>query len=293
MTNRTEKQNEYGKSNEQDRSSSVRLTRCIILLLFFDAGMKAWPLAAVPAGSEGLISVRGLNIFFIEFELLFGLLLLFGFFPLLIRWTAIVLFSTLAGVSLSQSICGESGCGCFGITSVHPWLMMGLNLVIAGLLSFYSNKVKPCVLYISHTSTSVQWFLKTFGIAVLLSVFVVFQELLFFNPFIEKEQYLTDREITFTWVESGERTQNNNAVILVRNKLNIPVEIVGAKIGCSTGGFIQGLPVVVPSGGESRFTFVATNNACPAACAREEKLIPFFVDANGIKKVNVLIPPYK
>ena len=114
----------------------IWLNRGIACLLFFAAGMKAWQLATVPVLGEGILHARWFNILVVEFELAFGLWLLFGFLPKLTRWATIALFTTFAGVSLYKVVSGEASCGCFGTATINPWWTMGLDMAIAGMAFF-------------------------------------------------------------------------------------------------------------------------------------------------------------
>ena len=70
------------------------------LLLLFAAGMKAWQLATVPDLGEGVFHARWFNFLVVEFEIVLGLWLLFGFLPKQTRRLTIILFTGFAGVSL-------------------------------------------------------------------------------------------------------------------------------------------------------------------------------------------------
>ena len=80
MNNLVENQKEGEKPKEQFGKAYIWFTRGIACLLFLAAGMKAWQLATVPVLGEGLLHARWFNILVIEFELAFGLWLLFGFY---------------------------------------------------------------------------------------------------------------------------------------------------------------------------------------------------------------------
>ncbi len=136
MNNLVENQKESVRPKEQFGKASIWLNRGITCLLFFAAGMKAWQLATVPVLGEGILHARWFNILVVEFELAFGLWLLFGFLPKLTRWATIALFTTFAGVSLYKVVSGEASCGCFGTATVNPWWTMGLDMAIAGMAFF-------------------------------------------------------------------------------------------------------------------------------------------------------------
>lgn len=115
-----------------------RIDRPVLLLagsiLLFAAVMKAWQLATVPILGEGLLHARWFNVLVVEFELFWGLGILFGLFPNLVRKATIGLFVLFAGVSLYKAISGEASCGCFGKAEVNPWWTVSLDTLITLLL---------------------------------------------------------------------------------------------------------------------------------------------------------------
>jgi uncharacterized membrane protein YphA (DoxX/SURF4 family) len=120
----------------QNRGWSV-LRFVLATVLFAAALLKAYQLATVPTLSEGLLHSRWLNIFVVEFELLFGIWLLLDLLP---KWTWLAtatLFLLFALVSFYKALSGETSCGCFGIIEVNPWLTAVFDLIIVGLLSVF------------------------------------------------------------------------------------------------------------------------------------------------------------
>ncbi len=93
----------------------------IATIVLTAAFMKAHHLATVPSLGEGFLRARWFNILVVEFELFFGIWLIFGLLPRL-TWLAMVgCFSIFAGVSMFKAISGETNCGCFGAAKVNPW----------------------------------------------------------------------------------------------------------------------------------------------------------------------------
>ena len=98
----------------------------VAAILLFAAGMKAWQLATQPylTGAtlgEGLFHARWFNICVVEFELAFGIWLIFGLLPRLTWLATVGLFTVFGGVSLYKALSGEASCGCFGAAQVNPW----------------------------------------------------------------------------------------------------------------------------------------------------------------------------
>ncbi|GHT41904.1 hypothetical protein FACS189443_4280 [Planctomycetales bacterium] len=106
----------------------VRFFVAAVLLLA--AGLKAYQLATVPFLGEGILHARWFNILIVNFELFFGIWLVYGLLP---QWTnraATSLFCLFAVVSFYKAISGETSCGCFGSVTVNPWITMTFDLFI-------------------------------------------------------------------------------------------------------------------------------------------------------------------
>ena len=91
------------------------------LVLLAAAALKAHQLATGPVAETNLLDSRWFLMIEVEFELLFGLWLLFGAYPRLTWAAALLLFTTFVAVSLFQIVSGEASCGCFGKVPVNPW----------------------------------------------------------------------------------------------------------------------------------------------------------------------------
>ncbi|GHT23051.1 hypothetical protein FACS189419_06470 [Planctomycetales bacterium] len=99
--------------------------------------LKAHQLATVLILGEGFLHHRGFNLFVVEFELFFGIWLLFGLLPKLTWLATTALFLLFALVSFYKAISGEASCGCFGNVTVNPWFTTVFDLLIIGLLSVF------------------------------------------------------------------------------------------------------------------------------------------------------------
>ncbi len=111
---------------------AVRLFVATVLLVA--AGLKAHQLATTPSLGEGILESRWFNIFVVEFELLFGIWLIFGLLPKLTWLASVGLFTIFAGVSFFKAISGESSCGCFGEVTINPWLTACFDVGVVGML---------------------------------------------------------------------------------------------------------------------------------------------------------------
>jgi len=112
----------------------VVLRFVVATIILTAAGLKAHQLATVPSLGEGLFHARWFNILVVEFELFFGIWLLFGLLPKLTWLATFACFSVFALVSLYKALSGEASCGCFGMATVNPWLTTVFDLVIIGVL---------------------------------------------------------------------------------------------------------------------------------------------------------------
>jgi hypothetical protein len=112
----------------------MRLVVAFVLLIA--AILKTHQLATTPSLGEGLLHARWFNIFVVEFELFFGIWLIFGMLPKLTWSVSVGLFSIFSIVSFYKVISGERSCGCFGEVSVNPWFTMLFDLLVIGLLVY-------------------------------------------------------------------------------------------------------------------------------------------------------------
>ena len=106
------------------------------LILLTAASLKGHQLATEPVAETSLFTSRWFLICVVEFELFFGLWLLFGLYPRRTWQAAIVCFSAFACVSLYKALSGEASCGCFGRVPVNPWYTLILDLTALAALVF-------------------------------------------------------------------------------------------------------------------------------------------------------------
>jgi uncharacterized membrane protein YphA (DoxX/SURF4 family) len=110
----------------------MRLTVAAILLVA--AGMKAHQLATMPSLGEGMLHARWFNILTVQFELLFGIWLIFGLLPKLTWLATVGCFSVFTLVTLYKALSGEESCGCFGTVTVDPQITLVFDLTVLGML---------------------------------------------------------------------------------------------------------------------------------------------------------------
>ncbi|MDR2171773.1 MAG: hypothetical protein LBP59_16640 [Planctomycetaceae bacterium] len=113
----------------------------VALILLVAAGLKAHQLATTPSLGDGLLHARWFNIFVVEFELFFGIWLIFGLLPKLSWLASVGLFSMLSVISFYKAaILKETSCGCFGATEINPWFTTVLDLMIVLILVVFRPK---------------------------------------------------------------------------------------------------------------------------------------------------------
>jgi hypothetical protein len=145
----------------------------VALVLFVAAGFKVHQLVTVPILGEGLLHTRWFNIFAVEFELLFGVWLIFGLLPSLTRLATIGLFSVFALVSLYKAIAGEASCGCFGIINVPPMLTLFFDVVVVLVLLRFGHSTNFIArLKDSDRENFCVYLVSYIGVVVIVGVFV-------------------------------------------------------------------------------------------------------------------------
>jgi uncharacterized membrane protein YphA (DoxX/SURF4 family) len=127
-------------TNAQSNWLFIRIFIALVLLVA--AALKGYSLAVSPTLGDGIFHWRWFNIFVVEFEIFFGLWLIFGFLPKLTRLAAIGCFSVFTFVSFYKVLSGETSCGCFvEFVTINPWIMTVFDCgVVILLLRFCSCK---------------------------------------------------------------------------------------------------------------------------------------------------------
>jgi hypothetical protein len=100
-------------------------------------------LATEPVAAVGVLDSRWFLIAFVEFELLLGVCLVSGLFPVASWWVALATFSTFAVAAAGKAIAGASSCGCFGRLPTSPWLSFSIDVAaVAGLICLGRPKLE-------------------------------------------------------------------------------------------------------------------------------------------------------
>jgi uncharacterized membrane protein YphA (DoxX/SURF4 family) len=104
--------------------------------------LKAHQLATTPSLGDGLLHARWFNIFVVEFELFFGMWLIWGLFPKPSWLLSVICFITFAAVAWFKFFAGENSCGCFGRVNVPPLYTAMFDLAVVGMLVVFRPEVK-------------------------------------------------------------------------------------------------------------------------------------------------------
>ena len=107
------------------------------LVLLIAAALKGYQLATEPVANNGILTSRWFLIAQVEFELMFGLLLLSGLYKRLMWMVALVCFVGFSLVTLYKGLAGAASCGCFGQVEINPWYTLIFDLAaVTALLIF-------------------------------------------------------------------------------------------------------------------------------------------------------------
>ena len=112
----------------------VGLRVLLSAVLIVAAGLKAHQLATEPVVVNGLFSSRWFLCLTIQAEFGFGLWMLLGPYPQVLRRAGIALFVGFGAVAVAKLLLGASSCGCFGRVEVSPLLTSVFDFGAAALL---------------------------------------------------------------------------------------------------------------------------------------------------------------
>ncbi len=117
------------------------------LVLLIAAALKGYQLATEPVANNSIFTSRWFLIAQVEFELMFGLLLLSGLYKRLMWMVVLVCFAGFSLITLYKGLAGAASCGCFGKVEVNPWYTLIFDLAaVSALLIFRPNgKHRQCV----------------------------------------------------------------------------------------------------------------------------------------------------
>ena len=197
-----------------------------------------------------------------QVELALGLWLLLGRAKVTAWLVAVLLFGNFAILNTLAIWNGQSDCGCFGAVKVNPWLTLGLNTVVLGLLVWFRpyeivtpgfgerHGVSVTVLISPSHTKSRRWpILAGLLIAALLGA----------GALVARGD--TGTKLLARWkgdvlllqpavLDFGEGVvgQKVTKQIVVTNLTDLPIRLIGGTSGCSCTA-TEGLPVDVPANG--------------------------------------------
>lgn len=114
--------------------SSVRLSVAILLLIAAAAKARVMGIAAGSLSVHEWPQLIGLSS-----EFLFGVWLLSGRCPKVLRWSSVAWISVFACIAFAKGVMGLEGCGCFGDIEISPWVTFTLDLAIVRVLAVAST----------------------------------------------------------------------------------------------------------------------------------------------------------
>lgn len=114
--------------------SSVRLSVAILLLIAAAAKARVMGIAAGSLSGHEWPQLIGLSS-----EILFGVWLLSGRCPKVLRWSSVAWFSVFACIAFVKGVMGLVSCGGFGDIEVSPWVTFTLDLAIVSALAVAST----------------------------------------------------------------------------------------------------------------------------------------------------------
>lgn len=146
-------------------SSIIRLILGTLLLAA--AGLKLYGLAITPLPRVGWFAEPWVQITVAEWELILGLWLISGAYPVGVWLAAVATFLTFAGVSAYLGAIGVASCGCFGAIQANPWWAFGVDVAALLLLAIGRPRAEASPSAPSPTSREA---LKWIGGSVVLLV---------------------------------------------------------------------------------------------------------------------------
>jgi hypothetical protein len=269
------------------RFLTARLITGVVVLLA--AMLKIDPLWSAYASSESplasLIERGGL---LVVFEVFLGCWLLWGELPGLL-W--IITGTTLAAMVITNLILGISGwpsCGCFGRILVSPWLTLGLDCGLIGLLTWgRPSSALDLRGFLKPSSESLAGALQFFA-----GTFVLLAILFLILPFVASPGPMTDDSQVVTispdMTELGEvqNAEVRDVTVTISNASSLPVRIVGGPSGC-TVVTVDDLPVEIPAYGSAdlrvRIDFYG------AASGAFRRQFEFFYELGGLRAASASV----
>jgi hypothetical protein len=178
----------------------------------------------------------------VQIEIVLGAWLILGRWRVAAWMSAGLLLTTLAALSLTSALRGQSDCGCFGNLKVHPGLTATVNLVALGLLVVF----RPAVKWAENRGA----FVAVGLLAAVAGGLAWTANGPLGDKLLAKIQGRTVA-LRSSVIEAGEETADTvkRFPVTVTNSSSRDVRLIGGKSGC-TCTTTQSLPVTVPADGE-------------------------------------------
>lgn len=238
------------------------------LLLLAAAYLKLRDLTWEPFGKAILVSPR-LRIIFVEAEAILGLWLLLGIAPRTLWMAATVYFTTLAGVSVYLASHGEPTCGCFGQTTISPWITFGVDVVAIAALALTRPALRGQHCNDKATRTVFVW-AGVALVAVLIIQLVRFGGATAAWAAMTAHGLAVDPDVAH--VGSSAVGDEVTFAVTLRNQSSQSIHVIGGTNNCVANCMLD-LPVVIPPRASRSVRIRAPFRGAPGKFAREYSLI--------------------
>jgi Protein of unknown function (DUF1573) len=178
----------------------------------------------------------------VQIEIVLGAWLILGRWRVGAWMSASLMLTTLAVISVTSALRGQSDCGCFGQLTVHPGITAAVNLVALALLIVFRPAVK-CAENRATTAAVVVLAAVAGGLAWIASGPIG-------DKLLAKWQGRTIA-LQSSVIDAGEETVGTvkRLPVTVTNNSSRDVRLLGGSVSCSCTT-TQNLPVTVPADGE-------------------------------------------
>ncbi len=229
------------------------------------AGLKLFSGGAVTVSGGGY--TPALQLLAVQVELVLGAWLILDRMPVAAWLSACLLLATLAGISFTSALRGQSDCGCFGQFKVHPGITTAINLAVLGLLLL----CRPPVKWPENRGT-----LAAVGVlAVAAGGLAWTANGPLGDKLLAKWQGRTVA-LRSSVIDAGEGTvgMTKQLPVIVTNASSRDIRLIGGGASCSCTT-TQNLPTIVPAGSEVAVQIELTFRGTPG---KFEHRFEFFSD---------------
>ncbi|MER3417272.1 MAG: hypothetical protein C4297_13840 [Gemmataceae bacterium] len=198
--------------------------------------------------TESLFATPAVQVLAIQCELLAGIALLIGIWPVAVYRATAALFTAFAGVSAYQAFTGQASCACFGRIMVSPWVTLAIDVTVLIAMAYFRRHVPAAgsaafssKLFMPILSGSALVLLAPIGIAL-----VIYQDPLHLLAWLRGESLVLEPRVLHLGTKAPGHTLETT--ITIRNYSEQPVHILGVSASCGCEAD-ESLPITVPPKG--------------------------------------------